>query len=172
MKNLFRKRHTLLAVMISLLLTFAACQEEIITPTGENEAFSSNGRVEEGKGGDVESKGLVTLKDGRLAFATRDAFEKIVGSEEFEIPTVNQFNPEAIAEDEVLAEVPERLLAVLNDDYVVEVAGWAVKLDFNKEIVYVMQAEHIEANYENLVAGKEGDLVKAISMEESVFDNL
>lgn len=134
MKNLFRTKHAILALIVSFLLTFTACQEEVISPTSESTSFPSNRRVAEGKKGNNQEKALVTLKDGRLVFATRDAFEEVVGNAEREIPAVNKFNKEAIAKDEMLAEVPERLLAVLNDDYIVEVAGWAIKLDFKKEV--------------------------------------
>lgn len=97
MKHFFQKKHTLVLIAVSLLLTFAACQEEEVLPNAEKVPFS-NGRLAEGVDQNVQerAKKLVKLEDDRLVFGTRDAFEEVVGSAKFDIPTVNEFDAKVI----------------------------------------------------------------------------
>jgi len=117
-------------IFVLVAITFYSCKQEEVLPTVELE------QIKEGKNVAFEEK------EGRIAFGSTLDFEKAMQSK-LEFPKVGNFPNAAVSSnartaeglDEILLEVPEKLLAKLNDDFVMQIGKWVLKLDFYKQML-------------------------------------
>lgn len=159
------------ALIVLLIISLSSCEKH-------TEEILSDAKVSESKLENQITPPNFEEKDGRIAFASITDYENAMKSE-IEFPKVgnlpNSFfsNARVSSETEdILNEVPEKLLAKLNDDFVMQVGEWVLKLDFFNYTVYAVQAENAKSQYENLVAGSTNQYVYEFSMEYDVLDLL
>ncbi len=159
------------ALIVLLIISLSSCEKH-------TEEILSDAKISESKVENKVTPPNFEEKEGRIAFASITDYENAMKSE-IEFPKVGNLpysffsNARVSSETEdVLSEVPTKLLEKLNDDFVMQVGEWVLKVDFLKRNVYAVQAENAKSQYENLVAGNTNEYVHEFSMEYDALDLL
>jgi len=143
-------------------LFFTACQKEQLVQTTQKESK------------EIE----VFFKSNFLAFKTVESYKKTIGdlSEEKTLVNLKQINQNPLRNlkkstslDEDL--YPEFLLTILNEDKIVQIGEWIIKVDMEKNIVSVINEENYDL-VDNLIEGVTNKKIYQFSTSDDVLDLL
>ena len=160
------KKISLFVLSLFLIFMTNACKEqEQFFPTEERNLSL---KVEE--------------KEGRLVFDNRNDYQTVVENNislqrvgnlpDSYVSNANMNARIGQSDKEILAEVPEQLLRMLNDDFVLQVGKWVMKLDFFERKVYVVENQYAKSLYNDLITGRVGEHVYEFGMDYDVLDLL
>jgi hypothetical protein len=119
----------------------------------------------------------VSIKNGRMVFADVSNYETIVVDKtkrESTLRSTRTANFLALGSDSSKAELynSEFLQRILNQDGIVQIKNWIIKVDLEKELCYVLD-EKYESDYQDLLAGNAANKnIQVYSTDEDVLELL
>lgn len=116
----------------------------------------------------------VIVEDGRFKFTSPSDYQKAVSDPKFmdeqakELKLVSNKEGARLGEEK---KVPDALKRVLNEDNVVQIGKWIIRLNFDKRAVYVIEEEN-KASYKSLLSESSSSLVYKFSFDDEVLSLL